>query len=125
TPLRLNGRSRALYRPRTTLGVEEKRPPNKPGDLLAAPRAPSTLETETEVLRSRTVAEDVVDSLALNVQIVEPRGTRRRGLFRMLRPGSDAVPGTYLVRGDAVRFRVEARGGREAAGPDGAPVGGM
>lgn len=118
----LTVRQRAVYEARTTLRIEDQRAANNPGDLLAALRAPSTIETETEVLRSRTVAEDVVDSLALNVQIVEPRGTRRRGLFRMLRTGSDAVPGTYLVRGDAAGFRVTAPDGREARGTYGTTV---
>ena len=115
-------RQRPVYEARTTLRIEDQRTQNNPGDLLAALRAPSTIETETEVLRSRTVAEDVVDSLALSVQVVEPRGASRRDLFRMLRAGSDAVPGTYRIQRDPAGSSVTAPDGREARGAYGTAV---
>jgi tyrosine-protein kinase Etk/Wzc len=111
-----------LYEARTTLRIEDDRTASHPGDLLAALRAPATIETESEVLRSRSVAEDVVDSLALNVQVRDPRAARRGDVFRTLRATAEVVPGTYVVRRDADRFDVRAPDGREAHGTYGTPL---
>ena len=58
-------RQRPVYEAQTTLRVEQTPTQANSTDLLTALQAPSTIETETEILRSRSVAQDVVDSLGL------------------------------------------------------------
>ena len=87
-------RQRPVYEARATLrmaGAAENATP--PTDVLAALSGPSTVETEMEILRSRSVAEGVVDSLGLRVSIAEPRGVPRDTLFGTLHIASAAPVG--------------------------------
>src|SRR5512146_2886485 len=103
-------RQRPVYAARATLRMPEQQ--NTPTtDVLAALSGPSTIETEMEILRSRSVAEGVVQSLDLQLTVTEPRGVPRNSLFGVLSVASDARPGTYLVRRDTTAFSVTAPGG--------------
>ncbi len=115
-------RQKPVYEARATLRLAEQPGQSNPADLLTALSAPSTIETEIEILRSRTVAEDVVDSLGLNVFVVDPKGLWPSALFRALQGSRGAVPGIYLVRRDTVGFSVTAPDGREIHGSYGTPV---
>ncbi len=57
----------------------------------------SPLATDMVVLKSRTLAEDVVDSLGLQIQITRPRGVRRDQIFATTQVSREAHPGSYLL----------------------------
>ena len=59
----------------------------------------SEVETEMAVVRSRTLAEQVVDSLGLQVRISEPRGVARSELLGSIYVERWAPKGTYLLEG--------------------------
>jgi uncharacterized protein involved in exopolysaccharide biosynthesis len=109
-------RQRPVYEARATIRLaDQKAAP--PTDVFAALSGPSTIETEMEILRSRSVAADVVDSLGLRATIVEPKGEPRGNLFGILRLARDAAPGIYVVQRDTTVFTVTT--------PDGHTIGGM
>ena len=60
--------------------------------------------TEIEVLRSRTIAADVVDAQALQVEVTAPRHIPRGQIFRALQMSSSNDTGTFRLRrsGDGV-----------------------
>jgi tyrosine-protein kinase Etk/Wzc len=73
--------------------------------------------TEIEVLRSRTIAADVVDELSLQAELVEPRRTPRDAVFRTLKVTSPEDTGTFhLVREPDGRYRVPETGQLVARG---------
>lgn len=113
-------RQHPVYEAQATLRVEEKRPQGSTPDLLAATQTRSTIETETEIIRSRSVAEDVVDSLALQIAVLEPRNTRREALFQGLRVAPEAEPGTYVIQPVGDGFSLAAPDGRDVRGRSGA-----
>lgn len=55
------------------------------------------VETEMQVVRSRTLAEEVVDSLGLQVRVAEPRGLSRAAILRSLFVEPWAPPGLYVL----------------------------
>jgi protein involved in polysaccharide export with SLBB domain len=67
----------------------------------------SKISTEMEELRSRSLAEEVVDSLSLQVTVVRPRKVARSALFTSIAAARTAPPGRYTIRpvGDG-RFSV-------------------
>ena len=66
-----------VYESTASIRIDED-PSNVPVlDILETISTGSQVETEMEVLRSRTLAEDVVDSLALQVVLAGPRGVAR------------------------------------------------
>jgi capsular exopolysaccharide synthesis family protein len=58
----------------------------------------SQIETEMVVLRSRTMAESVVDSLSLRASLTSPRGTPRERIFERIRVLRDATAGDWVIR---------------------------
>ena len=115
-------RQRPVYEAQATLRVEQTPTQTNPTDLLTALQAPSTIETETEILRSRSVAEDVVDSLGLRAAVMEPADARRERLFEVLRVTPDAPAGSYVVRRDTAGFTLTAPDARVTRGTFGAPA---
>jgi uncharacterized protein involved in exopolysaccharide biosynthesis len=80
--------------------------------------ARSGIATEVEILTSRPVLEEVVDSLALQWQVVRPRGTDAGALFSQVQVRHDTgkpVRYRFARRGD--EFVVEGAGGRWTARP--------
>jgi tyrosine-protein kinase Etk/Wzc len=66
------------------------------------------LDTEMGVLRSRQLADQVADSLALNVRLLEPRIPRSQ-VFSEARGGENAPEGEYVLRRRSDgRYTVEA-----------------
>ncbi len=64
--------------------------------------------TEIEVLRSRTIAADVVDSLGLQLDVVSPRKVARSALFSQLKLVNSSDTGTFrLIRRSDNRYAVE------------------
>jgi capsular exopolysaccharide synthesis family protein len=115
-------RQRPVYEASTTLRLAEHQNAGNQPDLFAALSAQSTIETEVEILRSRQVAEDVVDALGLQVDVVEPIGVSRTALFKTLRAKRDAATGTYVVRREPETFSVTAPDGHEVRAPYGTSV---
>jgi capsular exopolysaccharide synthesis family protein len=73
--------------------------------------------TEIEVLRSRTIAADVVDSQALQVELIAPKRVPRSHVFQSLRVSPTADTGSFrLVRGKDGRRVVEGTTIAAAAG---------
>jgi polysaccharide biosynthesis transport protein len=115
----LTFRQRPVYEARATLRLEE-RPPGAadPVDPLSWPQS---IETEIELIRSRSVAEDVVRTLALHVSVSEPRELERQEALVALRADS-AVPGVWVVERDSAGFTVRSPGGASARAPWGDSV---
>ncbi len=69
------------------------------------------VETEMSVLKSRSLAEGVVDSLRMMVRLVMPRGIPRDDLLEQIHVERWAAPGTYQFdRIDVGWFALEADG---------------
>ncbi len=81
-------RQRPVYEASTTLRLAEQQGAANPTDLLTALTAPSSIETEIEILRSRRVAEDVVDSLGLRATVT---AEGLRAALRVTRPQPNAA----------------------------------
>jgi tyrosine-protein kinase Etk/Wzc len=97
-----------VYESVATLRIEEDNGPNVPVlDILQDLSAGSEVETEMEVLRSRILAEAVVDSLGLKLRPSHPKGVGRSsvvaGLF--IEPWSPAATYRLVRTGDA--FEIE------------------
>jgi tyrosine-protein kinase Etk/Wzc len=88
-------RQQPIYESRATLRIEE-RPPGSAPDILTQLTWPQTLETEIELLRSRSVAEDVVRAQGLHVAVVDPPGAARDSMVQ-LEEGAAARPGSYAL----------------------------
>ena len=75
-----------IFEARTTLRIEDRSGASASPDLLSALSGPSTVETEMEILRSRSVMEDVVAALRLHV----PAAALREAI-RVTRPQPNAA----------------------------------
>lgn len=75
-------------------------------DVLKEVSAGSELATEMEVLRSRSLALEVVDSLGLQVQVAEPRGVARSRLMTARRVSDAPSRGEYIFErvGEALKL---------------------
>ncbi len=86
-----------VYGAVTTIRIEDE---SNDLPLLADLRTLSNVSqvpTEMEVVRSRTLAEDVVDSLGLQVQVVAPRGVARTEVLRSVFVERWAPSGRYVL----------------------------
>lgn len=81
----------------TSIRIEEERTDLPVLDILQTLSTGSEVETEMEVVRSRTLAEGVVDSLSLQVSVSVPRGVARSVLLRSLFVEPWATEGTYIL----------------------------
>src|SRR5690606_19827308 len=61
-------------------------------------------------LRSRTMAESVVDSLSLRARVTSPRGAQRAELFEHLDAGRNARAGEWAIRPGAEGVEVAPLG---------------
>jgi uncharacterized protein involved in exopolysaccharide biosynthesis len=84
------------YQAEASIRIEEK--PSFLGGtrgLTTQGDAASQLSTEREVLHSRALAEDVADSLNMNLRLVEPRRVRISKLLSGIFVDANAPVGTY------------------------------
>lgn len=86
-----------VYESVTTIRIEEERTELPVLDILQTLSTGSEVETEMEVVRSRTLAEDVVDSLGLQIQVISPRGVARAEVLRSLFVERWAPEGIYVL----------------------------
>ena len=113
-----------LYRATTTVRIENGTPPIA-GVQTNAPSYDYRIDpmvSEQQVIKSRMVAERVVNALGLRLRIVEPSGLRRSDLFGTVPPMVDsaAAPGdlrltfnerTYTLSSGSIRYATAPYGG--------------
>jgi capsular exopolysaccharide synthesis family protein len=113
-----------VYEAEAQIRVDEERPSMPMGEALRSLAvlggAGSRLHTEMAVLRTRVVAEDVVDSLNLHVTVRSPREVPRTELFDRLSADRTAPEARYRLERSGDGFRV--RGGAARAGAPGVVV---
>ncbi|MEX1183130.1 MAG: polysaccharide biosynthesis tyrosine autokinase [Gemmatimonadota bacterium] len=95
----------------TTIRVDEDRAGVAIIEALQTLSSGSEISTEMEVLRSRTIAEEVVDSLDLHVTVKVPRKLPRSVLLSEVDAGRTRAEAEYVLtaEGDGV-FRVHENG---------------
>jgi capsular exopolysaccharide synthesis family protein len=96
-----------IYEAATTIRIEAKQP-NLPGIFRALPDQASEIGTEMQVLRSRSLIEDAVNQLGLQLTVARPKRAARSRFLDGVSVAKDAVPGTYLLvhtGGGAVELR--------------------
>lgn len=77
----------------------------------------SEVETEVKILTSRTVIGEVVDSLGLQAEVLEPAGTAPTALFAELRAGPEAAGAVYRFERTEGGYAVEGPGASGVAVP--------
>ena len=96
-----------IYEASTSIRVDEEKSKVPALEALQALSSGSDLVTEMEVLKSRTLAQDVVDSLALRAVVTTPRRVSRASLFSKMQVASGApVTHLELVRLKGGKFQV-------------------
>lgn len=99
-----------VYEAATSIRIDEEKSGTAVLDILQTLSRGSEVHTEMEVLRSRTLAESVVEQLGLQLVMHSPARASRAEVFRAVRVSRDARPAEYRVRrGEDGRFRVENR----------------
>ena len=99
-----------------TMRIDDPRNgPRLLSDFPIAGRMGQTIETEMLVLGSRQIAEAVVDTLALQVRVVEPTVARSQ-LFSQVQAPRAAVAGEYVLKWNAQRKAYEVEAGRRTIG---------
>ncbi|MFQ5536408.1 MAG: GumC family protein [Gemmatimonadota bacterium] len=86
-----------VYQAEASIRIEEDRTELPVLDVLQSLSSGSEVETEMEVIRSRTLAEQVVDSLGLQIRMVEPRGVARAALLESIFVERWAPKGVYVL----------------------------
>src|SRR5438132_5944204 len=89
--------ARPLYRAEAVIRIEDRRQPIPALDLIAL-YGGNEVSTEIEMLRGRTLAEDVVDALGLQLEITKPQGVPREAVFTFVRVARDAPAGRYTLQ---------------------------
>lgn len=93
----VTSRMTPVYRAATSIRIDEKQSQLPALDILRLTGG-NELDTEMEMLRSRSLAEDVADSLNLQLELVAPRGETRAAIFPWIDVPRDATPGDYLLQ---------------------------
>jgi capsular exopolysaccharide synthesis family protein len=84
------------YRAAASLRIDDRAGPTQTLNILGL-SGNTEVSTEIEMLRSRMLAEDVVDSLGLQLQITKPRRVLRAQLFSTVRIARNAPATTYTL----------------------------
>lgn len=114
---------RPVYETTATVRIDEERSGLPVLEALRTLSSGSEINTEMQVLRSRTLAEAVMDSLRLQVELRSPRNVSRDHLVTIARVDRDAAPGRYeLRRQDGGGFSVRPPGGDPVSARVGQPV---
>lgn len=93
-----------LYRSSASIRVDPRQADLPVLDALKG-GASNNLGTEMQMLRTRSLAQEVVDSLGLRLQLVEPTRARRSAIFSLVHVAPDAPSGRYeLTRGSEGAF---------------------
>lgn len=98
-------RAAPVYEASVKIRIDERQSNLPVLDVLKTLSSGSEVNTEMEVLQSRTIAEDVVDSLGLRVTLEKPARVLRRDVIAWVRvPRDDSAYTIHLVRDSAGRF---------------------
>lgn len=113
----LASRVEPSYRAGASLTVENPQPGVQAVRQEGTTTDPDGVATEIQVLQSRALAAQVVDSLRLQVQVASPSTARRSALLSAMRVAPDVTPATYrFSREDDGRFTVTDVGSGERIG---------
>lgn len=88
-----------IYQGLATVRIDEERSNIAVLDMLQQLSSGASIYTEMAELKSRSLAEDVVDSLDLNVQIDAPRRANRADVFSAVQVARSAPKGEYDLTG--------------------------
>jgi tyrosine-protein kinase Etk/Wzc len=105
-----------VYESSTTIRVDQDRSGVAIIEALRNLSSGSKITTEMEELRSRSLTEEVVDSLALDVQVVRPRKVSRATLFARIESDPSQHESRYSlqrVRDGVFRVQVDGSPPRE------------
>jgi len=100
---------RPSYTASASVRIDDRRQGSATSDLLGL-GGPNEVGTEVEMIRSRILGGDVVDSLGLQLELRSPRRALRNQVFSVVHVDRDADPGAYTLRA------VGAGRGRAASG---------
>jgi polysaccharide biosynthesis transport protein len=84
-----------VYSASASLRLDEKE--SSLPDIFKSVGQKGAVETETQILRSRSLSEEATDSLALQLQLVLPRRVPRSQLFRDIKVPAAAIEGEYRL----------------------------
>jgi uncharacterized protein involved in exopolysaccharide biosynthesis len=107
---------RPQYEARTLLLIRSQVTPSQgaltslTGLLGGGGSGSSTLDTEIALLQSRTVVGAVVDSLGLQVEVLEPDATAALELFSRIDVAPDARAAEYRFEREGLQYRVSGGG---------------
>lgn len=102
-----------VYEAATTIHVDEGRSSLPELSYLTNVLRGSDVETEMALLRARSIAESVVDTLSLQVRVVDPVGRPRSEIFSELSATQITVDGHYTFRRVGDRYRIADAEDRE------------
>lgn len=91
-------RSTPVYHASTSIRIDERQSSLPVLDILKDVGGGSELATEMEVLRSRSLAQTVVDSLKLQVTVSEPKSAVRDQLLNVISVAESSPVRTYVLR---------------------------
>jgi capsular exopolysaccharide synthesis family protein len=101
---------RPVYDTGATLRIDEERSSVPVLEALRSLSSGSEINTEMQVLRSRTLAEAVIDSLRLQVQLRSPRDISRDAIFAAVDVRRDAPRRRYELRRQGNEYVLRSRG---------------
>lgn len=102
-----------VYRGLASARIDEERSNVALLDALQELSSGASIYTEIAEMRSRSLAEEIVDSLDLHVALRQPKRVPRATLFAALDAGANANAGTYtLERTREGRFSLKSENGR-------------
>lgn len=87
-----------VYDAATVIRIDEEKSNLPVLDALRTLSSGSEIQTEVEVLRSRSLAEEVMDSLGLQLTLERPRRVARSEVLGSVRVDRDAPEGRYWLR---------------------------
>lgn len=93
-------RTAPVYEATTMVRIDEKQSSIPVLDILGSMSTGSEVATEMEVLKTRTLAEAVIDSLGLRLRLVEPQAMRHQ-LIEYVRVAPNAKPAEYILERNA------------------------
>jgi capsular exopolysaccharide synthesis family protein len=100
-----------VYQATAQLRIDQQRSNVAVLEALKSISSGSQIETEMVVLRSRTMAEEVVDALGLRARLISPRNEPRARYFERVAIHGSAGPATWLIRPKANGVEVTRAGG--------------
>ncbi len=109
----LTWRMLPVYQAAATVHVDQERSSLPELGYLSSVMRGGDLATEMALLRARSVAEAVVDSLSLQVRVVEPIGRSRTSIFSELSATASTSNGDYTFEHVGDRYRIADELGRE------------